>query len=100
MNATATRPSQTHTHGFGSSYVRIARGGTKRVRQESVRAPRVPVEDVRELLEAAGPLDVTNIAGGLGWAIDETTDAVGSLVAGGRLRADEWDRYGLAGEWR
>jgi hypothetical protein len=55
---------------------------------------------VRDLLEAAGPLDVTNIAGGLGWAIDETTDAVGSLVAGGRLRADEWDRYGLAGAWR
>jgi hypothetical protein len=57
-------------------------------------------DDVRELIEAAGPLDVCDIADGLEWTVGEAQTFVSSLVSDGHLQQDEWDRFRLAGDWR
>jgi DNA-binding IclR family transcriptional regulator len=50
---------------------------------------------IRDLLDAAGPLTVAHIAGGLNLTLREASQAVHSMVKEGCLGRDEWRRYRL-----
>lgn len=76
---------------------------------ERVRAPRraamvqslerpLSLEDVCELIAAAGPLTPGDIAGGLGVAVESASAQVHSMVANGDLQEDEFGRYMLRGQ--
>jgi hypothetical protein len=53
-------------------------------------------EDVFDLLDAAGSLTVSDIAGGLDVAAAEVAPCVRTLVRSGDLREDEYGRYRMA----
>jgi hypothetical protein len=55
------------------------------------------VEDVCELIAAAGPLTVEQVARGLSITEPDAAVRVRSLEARGDVRPDEWGRYRLAG---
>jgi hypothetical protein len=55
----------------------------------------VSTAEVAELIEAAGPLSVRDIAGGLGVTVSAALGAVRQMVERHRLREDEWDRFSL-----
>jgi hypothetical protein len=57
----------------------------------------VSVEAVRELIDAAGPLTIRDIAGGLDVAAHEASAVVGRMMLEGCLSRDEWDRHRLSG---
>jgi hypothetical protein len=63
-------------------------------------APLISAPDVRELIEAAGPLFLRDIAEGLDVPVADLEPVVAMMVAQGLLRQDEWTRYALAGAWR
>lgn len=54
------------------------------------------VADVRDLLEAAGPLDISDIAGGLDLPVAAVVGTVAWMLARGELRRDEWERLRAA----
>lgn len=60
-------------------------------------APTVAIQDVCDLLAAAGPLTSRDIAGGLGVTPFEVWHSVRNLLDSGDLREDEFGRYRLAG---
>ena len=55
------------------------------------------IEDVEELLAAAGPLTILDIAGGLDVSLREASMLVGKLQYAGCIHEDEdeWGRYSL-----
>ena len=61
-------------------------------------APAVAVgtADVRDLLDAAGPLAIADIAGGLDISVKAASARVAAMLYCGCLRADEWGRYCLS----
>jgi hypothetical protein len=54
-------------------------------------------EAVRSLIDAAGPLSLGDIAGGLGIAVAAASTTVDRMLAAGCLRQDEWERHTLRG---
>jgi hypothetical protein len=56
---------------------------------------RTGASDVRDLIAAAGPLSLRDIAGGLGVSTSEATALLRSMVEHDGLRQDEWARYRL-----
>jgi hypothetical protein len=56
--------------------------------------------DICELIDAAGPLTVDDLAAGLRVGSRETRALVGWLERNGDLRQDEWGRFALAGTCR
>jgi hypothetical protein len=57
----------------------------------------ISIDDVCELLSAAGPLSAGDIAGGLDVSVREASNYVGFMVAHGDLQEDEFGRYRLRG---
>jgi hypothetical protein len=55
--------------------------------------------DVSDLIEAAGPLTVAHIAGGLNVSVREAWSCVREMLARNWLREDEFERYRLAGAY-
>ncbi|HXK33951.1 MAG TPA: hypothetical protein VNM91_08085 [Dehalococcoidia bacterium] len=53
--------------------------------------------DVCQLIDAAGPLTVGDLAQGLGAGARDTQVLVEWLERNGELRRDEWDRFRLSG---
>ena len=53
------------------------------------------VAEICDLIEAAGPLALWDIAGGLDVPVAAATVVVQSMVSGGCLREDEWGRFGM-----
>jgi hypothetical protein len=84
----------------GGSYVRLAGVRTSGTLARNSRDDTSGGDDVRDLIEAAGPLVLDDIAGGLDVSLPEASLRVHTLVAGGCLQQDEWDRYRLAGSCR
>lgn len=60
-------------------------------------AEAIAVDDVRDLIDAAGPLTLRDIAGGLAVPIRRAAARVRQMVGVGALRRDEFGRYRL---WR
>ena len=62
----------------------------------------ITIEDVEDLLAAAGPLTILDIAGGLDVSLREASMLVGKLQYAGCVQEeeDEWGRYTLVDEWR
>jgi hypothetical protein len=60
----------------------------------------ISIQDVCELLDAAGALALRDIAGGLGVSTAGASTLVRRMVNFGYLREDEWSRYRLAGDCR
>ena len=60
-------------------------------------ADRVSVDDVCDLLAAAGPLTVRDIAGGLAVPARQAASCVRRMVRERSLRRDEFGRYRLSG---
>ena len=56
------------------------------------------IRDVCELIDAAGPLTVGDIAGGLNAQVAQVMPVVEFLMGKNSLRVDEWDRLQLTGE--
>ena len=56
----------------------------------------VSAEEVESLIQAAGPLSVRDIAGGLGVTVAAALSAVRGMIVGDCLRQDEWGRLSLA----
>jgi len=61
---------------------------------------RVLDRDVLALLDAAGPLGASDIAGGLTATVREVTRVVRRLVEADCLRTDEWGRFRAWGACR
>lgn len=57
----------------------------------------VAAEDVRDLIDAAGPLTLRDIAGGLDVPLRLAAERVRRMVAGRTLTRDEFGRYRLWG---
>ena len=53
----------------------------------------VGVSDVSDLLDAAGPLSLSDIAGGLAVPLSAAAARVRQMVLAGQLRRDEFGRY-------
>jgi len=53
------------------------------------------VADVRDLIDAAGPLAPRDVAAGLGAPSPATRGVVAWMLRHGRLREDEWGRVAL-----
>lgn len=70
-------------------------GLTVPVRPVAVPQRRAAAGDVRDLIDAAGPLSLRDIAGGTGIAPHEAAQIVAHMVAHGVLRRDEWGRHSL-----
>ena len=68
------------------------------VRRPTAREQRhaVSPDEVSDLIEASGPLSLSDIAGGLGVSVRDATPVAYMLLDTGRLRADEWNRFRLA----
>ena len=64
---------------------------------ERVPSSGVAAAEVCELIEAAGPLTVVDIAGGLGVSARCAAGRVRQMVSSGCLREDEFGRYRLWG---
>ena len=62
--------------------------------------PRVSASDVRDLIEAAGPLSMRDIAGGLGVTEREAASVIRWMADAGELKQDEWGRLRLWGAYR
>lgn len=58
------------------------------------------VAEVCDLIDAAGPLTISDLAAGLGAGVRETGVLVDWLERHGDLRRDEWDRFRLSGMCR
>ena len=54
-------------------------------------------DDVLALIDAAGPLTLKDIAGGLNVSLRYASSLVRRLAAGGCLGLDEWDRHRVRG---
>jgi hypothetical protein len=54
-------------------------------------------EQVCDLIEAAGPLAIEHIAGGLSVPVSEAQSCIGHMVERGWLKQDEFARYRLWG---
>ena len=92
-----TMTMQQHT-AISMPFVAPGFGGDALVRPFFVVRPRaITAADVQDLLEAAGPLSLRDIAGGLQVSEREAEVRVASMVAAGALGADEWGRYRLRG---
>ncbi|MBI5288622.1 MAG: hypothetical protein HY873_06585 [Chloroflexi bacterium] len=55
--------------------------------------PRLSSHDVRDLIDAAGPLSLRDIAGGLDAPLARVAGLVARMLAQGCLRQDEWGRH-------
>lgn len=91
MNTTATA-NQTVTTNRGYDAAALAPWSVAR-RDD----PAVTFGDVIDLLNAAGPLTVSNIAGALDVAPSAADATVRQMLARRCLRFDEWHRCSLAG---
>jgi hypothetical protein len=60
-------------------------------------AATVSVDDVCDLLEAAGPLTLCDIAGGLAVPVRRAAACIRRMLANRDLRRDEFGRYRLSG---
>ena len=58
---------------------------------------RIAVSDVCDLIDAAGPLSLRDIAGGLDISLQQASCVVGWMLEHDCLRQDEWERHGLWG---
>jgi hypothetical protein len=56
--------------------------------------------DVRDLIDAAGPLSLRDIAGGLDVSTHEASTVVRSMIEHHSLSQDEWERYRLPSAYR
>jgi hypothetical protein len=54
---------------------------------------RVSTSDVRDLIDAAGPLTLRDIAGGLDVPERRAARVVATMTKGDRLQQDEWGRW-------
>ena len=66
----------------------------------TARTASVSVDRVRELLDAAGPLSLRDIAGGLNVAVRDAATVVRWMLDRGWLVHDEWERHRLSGPCR
>ena len=93
-----------NTHTYATTvvkYTAMPRSEARSLRSyQQVREAHASVRDLRELLEAAGPLPLQDIAAGLDISVTETGRLVCRAVRAARLRQDEWERYSLSGPWR
>jgi predicted transcriptional regulator len=64
------------------------------VRESRILDPRG--NDVCELIEAAGPLSIRDLAGGLNLPLPEVAAQVRRMASEERLQQDEWERYTTA----
>jgi hypothetical protein len=60
----------------------------------------IAVSDVCDLIDAAGPLSLRDIAGGLDVSLHQASTVVGSMLEHDCLRQDEWERHRLSGACR
>ncbi len=60
-------------------------------------ADAISIDDVCDLIDAAGPLTLRDIAGGLAVPVRRAAARVRQMVGAGALRRDEFGRYRL---WR
>jgi hypothetical protein len=84
----------------GTTYMPASLEATVTVIRPSARRAASPREDlttdsVADLLRAAGPLSVEDIAGGLGVPVREAEGVVRTMVADDCVRPDEWQRMKL-----
>ena len=56
---------------------------------------RASTADVCDLIDAAGPLSLCDIAGGLDIHVAQASRVVRTMVADACLREDEWGRFGI-----
>jgi hypothetical protein len=87
MNAVMTAPA-------------TGRASAQTVRPMSLLISTVSPDEVRELIDAAGPLTICDIAGGLAVSVRAAVPAVRRMLSSGCLRRDEFDRYRLWGGCR
>lgn len=101
--ATATTMTRT-TQGFAGWYdfgmSPVAQPVDRRHGTVQITGRTISIEDVCELLDAAGPLPLRDIAGGLDVSIAGAAALVQRMVNFGYLRQDEWSRYRAAGDCR
>ena len=83
---------------IGSVYTPVARALRAVTGIRPIPAPVVSVNMaiVRDLLDAAGPLTIADIAGGLDVSVKSASGRVAAMLYCGCLRADEWGRYRLS----
>jgi len=60
-------------------------------------ADAISMDDVCDLIDAAGPLTIRDIAGGLAVSVHVVVARVRQMVRGGALKRDEFGRYRLWG---
>jgi len=58
---------------------------------------RIAVSDVCDLIDAAGPLSLRDIAGGLDISLQQASCVVDWMLEHDCLRQDEWERHSLWG---
>jgi hypothetical protein len=76
-------------------YSTMSHGGTAVLARDTrIHDPRD--NDVCELIDAAGPLALHDLAGGLNVPVSELAGRVRRMVSEGRLRQDEWARFATA----
>ena len=76
--------------------IQVVRAATTEPERE-----RATIDDVEDLLAAAGPLTMLDIAGALDVSLTEASVLVGTLQYAGCIREDEdeWGRYALADDF-
>jgi hypothetical protein len=96
VSTTTTRMS------FGSRpRIGNARGPIVDIRNDAIATTSSVTEaEVCDLIEAAGPLGLRDIAGGLDASIRAVAARVRRMLRNGTLKQDEWARYRLWGECR
>jgi hypothetical protein len=91
MTTTATRPA---THRTAAP---LPRPLAWQAAPATTDVPAVSTADVQDLIDAAGPLALRDIAGGLDCAVRDAATRVQQLLEQGCLRRDEFRRYRLVG---
>ena len=88
MNTTSTVPAN-RIHHLGDSRLLLVLPDPAPVN--------VAPTDISDLIDAAGPLTLSDIAGGLAAPVGCAVARVRQMVRAGRLHRDEFGRYGLQG---
>ena len=91
MTTITSVPTRTASHAAAPRYF------GPRVDIPAAVAPAISVDDVRDLLDAAGPLTLRDIAGGLAVPARRVAGRIRQMLADCALKQDEFGRYRLTG---